>query len=341
MSDIHSKISQLSNKHVLKAAPESYVAGFIAAATNVYPPAQLEKILQNKFFIPDDSKFDLQVFLQSASELTVQNHLKSNEHAKKVAIEKQVHPPKDVDCYYEVEGSHVSLEVKCAVEKPANEKALTLKTAGRIPNHRESFSELKGQLEVAQSDKSLELGRNKDNTLKDFLISAHSKFSPASGVGVDDLNILFVACDDYFNMQDWFFYMFAQQGLFTKDPFHPTADFGLVDVVILSNVKYCHTRGKDHHDWTLKDVFILPFLNPNRRLSALSESILKGLSVFDHHLKKFSDYEASAEDPGAAQEIAMLLKVNSYTVDGLNHSERKRYFPTIKFKAQPVNPPAK
>ena len=203
----------------------------------------------------------------------------------------------------------------------------------------ELFNELKSQLEGAESDKSLELGKNKDNTLKDFLISAQAKFAPHSGV--DDLNLLFIACDDYFNMQHWYFYLFGGQGLFTKATFHPPADFNLVDVVVLSNLKYCHDRGKEFHDRTLKNVFILPILNPNRRCSALSESILKGLNVFDHHLKKFGAYVPSENDPGAPREIANYIRLSSYVVDGMSPEDRKRYFPTLSVSGPPISPPLK
>src|SRR5258708_19819991 len=92
--------------------------------------------------------------------------------AKNVAIEKQVNPPRNVDAYYEVGPTRVSLEVKCAVEVQPSQESLVLKTAGRVPNHMETFFELKGMIETPPSDKKLELAKNKDNTIKNFFVLA-------------------------------------------------------------------------------------------------------------------------------------------------------------------------
>ncbi len=252
-----------------------------------------------------------------------------------VVIEKQVNPPRDVDIYYEVNRTRVSLEVKSAIEKAATPDVLTLVMAGRNPNHLESFNTLNSQLKAVNPDVSLELGKNKDNTLKDFLVSAHSKFSPASNV--DDLNILFVACDDYFNVQAWYFYLWLNEGLFTNRTFYPFSEYSLVDVVILSSLKYCHAHAQVTHDWTLNDVFLLPIVNPFRRKTSLPATILNGLGIFDHHLEEFLNYVPRDDDPGASRECAMLVKVNSYVVDGMARGERERYFPTMKFSSDSLS----
>ena len=97
MNDIGALISKLSGKHILKNAPEAYVKGFVAALCEIYLSVQIEKILQKKFFIPDDSNFDLNVYLQNAAELSVQSHIKQNLRIKNFAINKRINPPKDVD----------------------------------------------------------------------------------------------------------------------------------------------------------------------------------------------------------------------------------------------------
>lgn len=60
--------------------------------------------------------------------------------------------------------------------------------------------------------------KNMDNNLKDFLKSAHQKFNPDSDE--NEINILLVCCDDSADMQSWVGYLYACQGLFTKDSFH-------------------------------------------------------------------------------------------------------------------------
>jgi hypothetical protein len=168
---------------------------------------------------------------------------------------------------------------------------------------------------------SVVLAKNKDNTLKDFLVSAHGKFSPSSCV--DDLNVLLVACGGPESIQDWHNYLYGNSGLFTAEPFHRTPqDYGLVDVVMLSSLRYCHSHAQQLHDWTLRNVFLLPCVNPHRRTSAVSESIAGGLSVFDHHLKKFNTFKPVSE-------VGENLKVLHYVRWELQEQERARYFPTL------------
>jgi hypothetical protein len=325
ISDILAAIARLSDKHVLKNAPANYQRGFVEAAIRVYPASRRAELLQNKFFIPNDTAFNADTFLQSASELSVQNHLMMEQRAKGVGIEKRVNPPKDVDVYYEVGATKVSLEVKCAVEAPQPSDALVIKMAGRVPDHRATFDDLKGKIEAAHPKQRVELAKNKDNTLKDFLISAHGKFNPHAGF--DDLNILLVACGYYFDVQAWSFYMFENGGLFTSNSFHPQSEFAFVDMVILTNLKYCHTDARAFHDWTLKDAFILPFLNPLRRAAAVSESIVRGLGVFNHHLKRFNEFTPASDDPQVPNHILNVIKVNNYVPEHLDAAERDRYFP--------------
>lgn len=324
-TNILATIAQLSDKHILKDAPETYRRAFVEAAVRVYPANVLAKMLQEKFFIPNDAAFNLDAYFQSASELSVQNHLMLERRAKNISFEKQVHPPKDVDAFYEVGDTKVSLEVKCAVEAQTPATGLVIKMAGRVPNHQDSFRELKAKIESAHPAQSVQLGKNKDNTLKDFLVSAHGKFNPQSGCG--DLNVLLIACGYYFNLQEWAYYLFENNGLFTESSFHPQSEFSLVDVVVLTNLKYCHASAQQFHDWTLKDVFVLPFLNPRRRTTALNESIVAGLGVFNHHLKRYNEFTPTSGDPEVPDFILNATKVNSYVAEKLQDSERDRYFP--------------
>lgn len=319
-NDILTAISQLSGKHVLK----SYRQGFAAAAAFVYPPKDIAKILQDKFFILNDSKFDPNVFLESAAELSVQNHLKHVPAVSQFEIEKQVNPPKDVDAYYELGATRVSLEVKCPREKSSDSSALVIKMAGRVPGYKDEFDKLRKGIIEAHPNKDVVLGQNKDNTFKDFLTLAHEKFSPASGV--DDCNVLFVACGYHFNINEWRMHLLQHEGLFTSRPFFPAKEFELVDVAILSNLKYFHTDAREHHDWTLKNVFMLPVVNPHGRKGLTSESLLKGLSVFDHHLSSFSRFR-SLKSGDVPDHVMDAIKVGVYVEEHLSEEERLRFFP--------------
>ncbi len=324
-NDIHAAICKLSDKHTLKNAPANYKQGFANAAISVYPPNDITKILQDKFFIPNDAKFDSNKFLESASELSVQNHLKHTPSVTGFEIEKKVCPPKDVDAYYEVGAVRVSLEVKCPREKANDPNALVVKMAGRVPGFEEEFNKLRTGIIETHPTKDVILGQNKDNTFKDFLTLSHEKFSPASGV--DDCNILFVACGYHFNISDWRMHLLQHQGLFTGQSFYPAEEFQLVDVAILSNLKYFHTSARQYHDWTLKNVFMLPVVNLHGRKGAIRDSLLNGLSVFDHHLAKFSAYNCANVSGDFPENMLDAIKVGIYVEEHLTETERLRFFP--------------
>lgn len=324
-NDILAAISKLSAKHVLSAAPANYKQGFADAAIFVYPPKDIAKILQDKFFIPNDSNFDSNTFIESAAELSVQNHLKHTTSITAFEIEKQVNPPKDVDAYYELESVRVSLEVKCPREKANDPNSLVVKMAGRVPAYAQEFKKLHDGITEVHPNKVVVLGQNKDNTFKDFLTLSHDKFSPNSGV--DDCNILFVACGYHFNINEWRMHLLQNEGLFTSRPFHPTAEYELVDVAILSNLKYFHTEARQYHDWTLKNVFILPIVNPHGRKGMVSISLLKGLSVFEHHLRDFNRFDMMKNANDVPDFVMDAIKVGVYVEEHLSEQERLRFFP--------------
>lgn len=324
MVDIRTSINAASENHILRKMPEQYVDGFIQAAMLVYPPNQIDALLQRKFYIPNDSKFSVDSYLQSAAELSVQFHLARHTQVKNFAIEKQVKPPKDVDVYYEVGDVRVSLEVKCPVEETGTQDGLSLCTAGRVPDHIALFAEMQTRLLNADPPASSHLVKNKDNTLKDFLQSAHSKFSPDSGVR--DVNMLLIACGGRSSMNKWFLYLTGGQGLFTPDSFISASMYNLVDVVILSNLKYFHQLGPSHHDWTLRNVLLIPVLNPSPRATPWTSSLLRALEPFEHHLKGFGHYRRTAQE-GVPEDALNAVKLTGYVAEALSTEEQNRYFP--------------
>jgi hypothetical protein len=333
--NVQALLEKLSADHPLSAVG-AYQRNFILAAESVYPAQRLEKILQHKFFIPDDGGFDLDKYLQSAAELSVQNHLKQNPAVKNFEIDKKVNPPKDVEAHYEVADADVALEVKCAKEQLPNPNSLVLKSAGRVPGFDKTEAIMKEIFRNSKSGHVLETDKNKDNTMKDFLLRAHEKFSPHSSCG--NVNILFVACGNIGNMNNWYLTLYGSHELFTSDygnrefytddPPSP-AEFELVDVVILSNLKYLHTEAREHHDWTLKNAFLVPLSNPHGRRSLTASSFKNSLSVFDHHYYRFNNFVPKRPDPVSL----LILKLGCYYLEGLDEGEKSRYFP--------VQPPVK
>jgi len=319
--------------HSLRTARGDYRDAFVSAFLAVYGhnnDRQATEILKRKFLLSPDSKYSENTYLQGASELSVAHHIK-NRGVTGFETDKRVNPTnnRDVDVFCTLRTLTISTEVKCAEEPEANEpSALYLRTDGRIPNYTGVHEDLRTKIEAAHPDVTLKLAKNKDNALKQFLTDSQLKFDPNSSV--DSLNILFVACEDHSNMNSWHRYLYGREGLFTANSFSFPQDYRLVDIVILSNLKYRHKFVKSPSDWSLENTLMLPFVNPHGRPTALRESILSGLSLFQHHLKAFSEYFVTTDDPRVESDILDSVKVIHYVAEHLSDAQKAQYFPTIK-----------
>lgn len=325
-------VDSASKKHALKRGGHAYLNGFIGAFASVYPQNRWGKVLQKKFFLPDESRFSDKAFYRSASELSVANHI-CRQHIHDFAVDKKLNRKnkKDVDVSCEVRSTQLAVEVKCPDESepPKNivqlgsGPVLSLGTAGRIPDHVQQLSDLKKKIESAGTA-TVVFNKNRDLALKDALVSANDKFSPSSSV--DALNVLFLAAGYAGKIGDWYMNLFAPQGLFTPDPLHAPSEFSLVDVIILSNLKYWHQHAAAGHDWTLRNVLLLPFPNPHRRVACVSDASRDGLSLFPHLLERFNTFI----DP-AIGTVPMYvldpLKMIHFIGQALSEAELDRYFP--------------
>jgi hypothetical protein len=99
---VYKLIGELSDDHVLKRSPATYVDGFVTAALDVYDSGKLYKVLQKQFFIPTVAQYKDEVYFQSASELTVAHHIKKRQ-VSDFEIEKRVNGEnrKDVDVFFD------------------------------------------------------------------------------------------------------------------------------------------------------------------------------------------------------------------------------------------------
>jgi hypothetical protein len=173
-AQIHEMIRRLSRKHIPSNRPQTYVDDFVVAALEVYDPATLQKNLQRRFFIPDESDYKEDTYYQSASELSVSYYIKQKEKQKLVTnfkCDKRLNLPsrKDVDNYFQVRSTRVSLEVKCPLEDkqapfPGN---ITLKPVGRAPDRTLTrMEQMKKFLESHTSGTNFPIGKNPDLRMK-------------------------------------------------------------------------------------------------------------------------------------------------------------------------------
>jgi hypothetical protein len=160
--------------------------------------------------------------------------------------------------------------------------------------------------------------------LKDALVSAQSKFPPHSSV--DNLNVLFLSAGYVGDLSERYINLYGTEGFFTNTPLHPASAFRLVDLIILSNLRYWHQQSAATHDWSLCDVFLVPLLNRHHRHLLMSDALNAGLSLFDHHMRRFNEFVDTTGDdfpPHVREPLRLLHYIN----DDLSEAELKRYFP--------------
>jgi hypothetical protein len=194
-----------------------------------------------------------------------------------------------------------------------------------MPDYQQRLANVRRAL---SSNSSLNIvnGKRADLRLKDALVNSHQKFKPVPDS--DDLNILFLACGDFYKMSEWHGYLFGQGGLCTGDPFHPPETFRNVDCIMLSNLKYRHETAFDFPAWSLDDVLLIPIINPHGRKNVFDTTITKGLSIFKHYRKEFLSNRIVR--PGAEEiqdMIAPQTKVTWFVGRHLDAEEKTQFFP--------------
>ena len=231
-----------------------------------------------------------------------------------------------MDVYCEVNGFKVATEVKTPElifqtynsQNPVSQFTF----AGRNPGFKEEFAKMK---ETVGEKMQLELAKRRDLKLSNFLTETQDKLPKPSGT--DQCNVLFVALDDVHSMTEWDGYLFGTGGLFTKQSFHPIESFDQVDLVILSNLQSFHSIGTDHHDWTLRDVYMIPRVNLNTRANVSDIAVGKALGLFPHQLKAFHQFTGSAQGNVTERQIRSFFKIRNFAIEGLSAEDYRRYFP--------------
>jgi hypothetical protein len=326
--DVLELIRGLSDKHLLKSRPPEYIAGFANAARSTYKSREVLDKLQQKFSIPDDTRFTEDAYLQSASELTVASYVRCR-GVSDFDTEKKVNQSvnnKDVDVYYRIGSTRVCLEVKCPLEESlVSYPAFTVVPAGHTPGGREGMRNFV-QAANTQHPNVFQEGKNREMRLKDALVDAHQKFP--KNPGMDELNLLFVACGDFTRMSEWHGNLMGAGGFFTGDSFHPPNTYRNLDCVILSSLKYRHSVAFNFPAWSLDDVLLIPIVNPHGRKNLLDATITEGLSIFTHYRKEFLSERILKAGPEENQaSVDPHTKVTWFVDRHLSLPEKRRFFP--------------
>ena len=267
---------------------------------------QLEDLLTNKLQVKQGT-FIEKSYIQSACETTVNSYFAKN-YENSFQYELQVNPNsnKNVECQIKDSEYTYNIEVKCssfeAKENIDKIDAFKFGTFGRMGDYKDAMKEI-GELMVEGQKKSgtepkplIEL-KKMDNNLKDFLISAHQKYSPTPNE--NEVNILVVCCGDANDIQFWHNYMFAPQGLFTPDSYYNPNEFSLVDLVVLSNLYHRHNKYFDKQNlsdnWELSKAFNLVFASPFRKIEK-EKSIKHFLKIFPHYTYELAEHRITLQN---------------------------------------------
>ena len=331
--ELRGLVENLPPTHPLRGAADSYREGFIASFTRVHgnnPTAR--KRLEEKFFVPCNRTFSEKVFVEHAVELSVANHV-ALKGPPEFETDRRMNPgmnERDVDVFYRIGATKVALEVKCPDEKAKPPGQPTLDFAGRHPDPKGIFGELRsvlaGAANLPDNLKILQLAPHSDNKLKDYLLLAHGKFPESSDL--DQLNVLLLACGE--ELQPWIHYLYEREGLLTQQSFWPVEQFERTQVVLLSNLRYFHSTAAANHDWTLQNVFLLPFFNPRAARVPMSETRAQGLSIFDHHGGAYTAFASVNSDPRVPNDAMRATKLNHYVHGALSDEDFARFFPVTK-----------
>ncbi|GEM_PF-913355 len=272
---------------------------------NIFP-SEVNSWLENKMLL-NKNTFDEKQFIQFASESTIVKYF-ADRYKANLFIEKKINPNNgmDVDLSFSHNGFTFNIEVKCSdfnsKELVDSRNTLKIQPIGRIPNFPEELAELQKLLQPVADKMNLdgiESAKNMDNNLKDFLLSADSKFNPASPD--NELNVLAVCCDDAEDMQLWYYYMYKDQGLFTTGSFWNQSKFENVDLVLLNNLYFKHNKffnKKLQNSWDFSTSFNLIFENPFAKLKK-TEAIKQFLQICPNLNTEFRTWNM----PGSAEEV--------------------------------------
>lgn len=291
---------------------------------------KLNDLLVNKLQIKREV-FNEKSFIQAACETTVTSYF-ANKYKDSFLYEPNVNPTNksNVDCQFSDKDFIYNVEVKCpsfdakeTIDKINDSfKFTTIGRADKKEVYEEAMldvSELlsKGLKMKGEKDKPIVKTKTMDNNLKDFLISANKKFNPNSKH--NEVNILVVCGDDAEDMSEWYSYLFAPQGLFTKNSFYRVDNYNQVDIIIINNLYHRHHKfyKKKHleYNWLLDASFILAFTNPFTS-KVKKDAILNFQSIFPHYNAELINYLENL--PGDIPiELRNILAIRLFIEEGL------------------------
>lgn len=278
VNDIKTLIKSSNEGHPLKKSLNTkthYYKKFeviiddILKSIGIFSESDMKNLLIEKLQLGKEN-FKLETYYQGATELSIIYKIFkiSTKQKGKFEYEKCVNETKKkIECFLCLNPYKVNIEAKCPVLKYpeySHRKCITYIEAGRLPEYKGMFDKVKS-IEESNTEVEVKKIQNKDNTLKDFLQNAHSKFSDFRNE--NELNVLFVSLGNKFNIMQWWNYLYGNEGLLTASSFVEQQTFSRVDVIIYTNLLYRHRNNEtiNGNAWDLDDSFNLFMSNQFRQ----------------------------------------------------------------------------
>lgn len=333
-----------SRVHPLRVAElnkYSYFGDFLIACNcmqEILGERVFSKWLDEKMLLNQEN-VDNKQFIEYAIETAVARYC-FEKYSTSVKTEVKVckNSQKDVDVQFERDGFIFNIEVKCPTfyEKELSllQNGVKFQSAGRPDNFTEVMNEISKNL---YSAKKFQIApnpiKNMDNNLKSYLIGAHKKFS--EDASDHEINILLVGCNDAWDLQSFYNYLYSDKGLFTDKSFAKHQTFNNVDIVILTNLYYKHNNISDNSIgsfWSLEGGANLIFKNSFAKINKqdgynlLLSSIPNYMDEFNQIGKNIIRSHAQSNTP---QEVIEFSSYIPRIIDKLTqkHSELS-YFKT-------------
>lgn len=294
--------------------PGVYREGLQIALNKVSPylnQQQVAALIGEKLMLENEGA-QQERYIQAASELTVCAWF-AFRAPKTFIYEPKLKPPKDVDCAFKIEDMQFNIEVKCANYESQREiysnSDLRMSAFGRLDQFFETVDEFKSLLGAGSEPSRLEHTKHMDLKLKDYLLSAQSKF--AEHVNLNHLNVLVVCVDDQMDMNQWVGYLYGPRGLFTTESFEPPENYNKVDLVVLTNLYHRHyqplQKNKISQHWNMGEAFNVLIRNP------ISSKPDRVFDYFSHYLPNETnaliDHVAEGDSPDF---MKMALAIPDY-----------------------------
>lgn len=293
---------------------------------------QFNNLCENKLQIRKGQFKEIQ-FIQNATEVTILSYF-SEKFKKDFIYENKINPPKDVDLSIKINDLICNIEIKCVdntkIDEIKSDKSTNkVSMFGRYPNkefindvmskHNEDFQ----NCDDVDTKKSLLLIQNRDLKLKEYLLSAQSKFSDK--YSTNHLNILFINIGDLSDQDEWDSYLYGHQGIFQKDSFINHNEFDKVDFIIIGNLQHRHSKFYEKKDlknhWKLNRAYCI--LHGNK--FSKNYMILSKLDILNKIIPQIAIETRQFVDITDSSKKVGLFRHSYYVSTVLNHNRDYRF----------------